>query len=216
MLEYLSVSGLQADRRRAAVRRRDAGRARRQRAARATSGETSSITAVNGIPVAGHQGPGSIADTTVRKLLMLQGLARPRRIVSLMSYPGAAGAVTSPRAADAIRVAFAAPRRQRARTPRACSTRRWRRSEWIKLIARLGEIPDPTVASGPSSAAIPDAAGDRRERGRRKPVATTSPPSPPAPPPPPPPSPPAPAPRARARARAPAASSPSARSRSSC
>ena len=51
------------------------------------------ITAVNGIPVAGHQGPGSIADTTVRKLLMLQGLARPQRIVSLMSYPGAAARV---------------------------------------------------------------------------------------------------------------------------
>ena len=28
-------------------------------------------------------------------------------------------------------------------------------TQWIKLIARLGEIPDPTVSSGPSAAAIP-------------------------------------------------------------
>ena len=34
----------------------------------------------------------------VRKLLMLQGLSRPRRIESQMSYPHAAGAVRSARA----------------------------------------------------------------------------------------------------------------------
>ncbi len=60
------------------------------------SDEGVELTAVNGIPIAGHQGQGSIADTTVRKLLMLQGLTRPRQIVSLMSYPGAVGALTSP------------------------------------------------------------------------------------------------------------------------
>jgi hypothetical protein len=56
------------------------------------------ITAVNGIPIAGHEGPGSIADITVRKLLTLQGLAKPQRIISQMSYPGAANAITKPRA----------------------------------------------------------------------------------------------------------------------
>ena len=68
------------------------------------------ITAINGMPVAGHQSPGSAADTTVRRLLMLQGLSRPKRVVSLMSYPGSAGALTSSRAGDAIHVAFMAPK----------------------------------------------------------------------------------------------------------
>ncbi len=73
-----------------------------------SSDESIDITAINGVPVAGHQGQGSVADTAVRKLLMLQGLSRPKRIISLMSYPGAVGALTSPKASDAIHVAFAA------------------------------------------------------------------------------------------------------------
>jgi len=28
--------------------------------------------------------------------------------------------------------------------------------QWVQLIARLGEIPDPKVSSGPSAASIPD------------------------------------------------------------
>ena len=39
--------------------------------------------------------------------------------------------------------------------------------QWIKLIARLGEIPNPTVANGPSSAAIPDTSSHERRTGKR-------------------------------------------------
>ena len=63
------------------------------------------ITAVNGVPIAGHEGPGSIADITVRKLLTMQGVAKPERIVSQMSYPGSANAFTEPHATD-IGVSF--------------------------------------------------------------------------------------------------------------
>ncbi len=67
------------------------------------------------------------------------------------------------------------------RAPRAAFGSVLSAKEWIELIARLGEIPDPTVAGGPSSAAMPDPAGtSRRERRGRKvePVATVSPPQP--------------------------------------
>jgi hypothetical protein len=37
--------------------------------------------------------------------------------------------------------------------------------EWLQLIARLGEIPDPTVQRGPSSAAIPDTGQSAKEAG---------------------------------------------------
>jgi hypothetical protein len=123
------------------------------------STESVSITAVNGVPVAGHQGQGTLADETVRKLLMLQGLARPRRIVSLMSYPAATVAFASPRAADAIRVSFAAPTGKTARAASLLAAG-LTPSEWIELVDRLGEIPDPTVPSRHSSAAIPDTAGE--------------------------------------------------------
>jgi hypothetical protein len=113
------------------------------------------ITAINGAPVAGHQGPGSIADITVRKLLMLEGASRPQRILSLMSYPGVAEALATQSARGHIRVAFTPP--SRGGRAAGLSSSVLTPAGWIKLIARLGEIPDPKVASGPSPAAIPTA-----------------------------------------------------------
>jgi murein DD-endopeptidase MepM/ murein hydrolase activator NlpD len=123
------------------------------------SAESVNITAVNGVPVAGHQGQGTLADETVRRLLMLQGLARPRQIVSLMSYPEATVTLTSPSAADAIRVSFAAPAGKAGHAAGALESG-LTPNEWIELVDRLGEIPDPTVPSGHSNAAIPDTAGE--------------------------------------------------------
>jgi hypothetical protein len=158
-LEYLSVSGLRPT---VSGLKCDVP-AQAAAAANAPAGadsESVQITAVNGIPIAGHQGPGSIADTTVRKLLMLQGVNRPQRIASLMSYPGVAIASTSPSAADAITVGFRSPA---AAHGAALADTVLKPSQWIQLISRLGEIPDPTVAGGPSPAAIPDAPGAGRE-----------------------------------------------------
>jgi hypothetical protein len=149
MLEFLSVSGLKPA---VAGLKCESSPPAGSSNSPASSTETAlDIVAVNGIPIAGHQGAGSIADTTVRKLLMLEGASRPRQIVSLMSYPGAAGALSSPRARTAIHVGFTPP--VTARGAQAYGSP-LTPSEWIRLIARLGEIPDPTVASAPSSAAI--------------------------------------------------------------
>jgi hypothetical protein len=123
-------------------------------ASAATTSQTIEITAVDGVSVAGHQQPGGRVDTMVRRLLMLQGLARPRRIVSQLSYPGAAGTVTSARAANAIRVVFAAPRSTFARVAGLYASA-LAPEQWTRLIARLGQIPDPSVARKPSPAAIP-------------------------------------------------------------
>jgi murein DD-endopeptidase MepM/ murein hydrolase activator NlpD len=157
MLEYLSVSGL---------RPTVAGlpcapatsAALAANAPASASGQTVEITAVNGIQIAGHQGPGSVADETVRKLLMLEGLSRPQRIASVMNYPGAAAAVESASAADAIRVTYGALGAGGAHAA-ALAASGLSPSQWIELIDRLGEIPDPTVGGGHSNAAIPDAAG---------------------------------------------------------
>ncbi len=163
MLEYLSVSGLKptvsglpcAASTPAALA---------ANAPASASSETVEITAVNGIEIAGHQGPGTITDTTVRKLLMLQGVSKPQRIVSLMSYPGASGASANPRAGNAIRVSYAAPASKAGRAASLFDSG-LSPSEWIELIDRLGEIPDPTVGSGHSSAAIPDSAGTTSAEG---------------------------------------------------
>ena len=162
-LEYLSVSGLRPTVGGLACAPSTPA-ALAANAGAGAGGESITITAVNGVPVAGHQGPGTAADTLVRRLLMLQGLSRPRKIVSAMSYPGAAAAITSDKAAEAIRVAFAAPRSALARVAGLYSSA-LSPTEWSKLVARLGEIPDPTVSSKPSSAAIPAGPASGKETG---------------------------------------------------
>ena len=42
------------------------------------------IAAVNGIPITGHQGPGTITEAVIKDLLLLQGTMRPAQIISLM------------------------------------------------------------------------------------------------------------------------------------
>jgi murein DD-endopeptidase MepM/ murein hydrolase activator NlpD len=116
------------------------------------------IVAVNGVALAGHQGPGSIGDITVRKLLTLQGASRPQRIASPMSYPGTVGVLVKRSARDDIQLAFNPLGGGSAHAAGAFASA-LAPDEWIKLIARLGEIPDPTVAGGPSAAAIPDRPG---------------------------------------------------------
>ncbi len=158
MLEYLSVSGLKPAV--AGLKCSPAsGAAIASYAPASEAGDAVDITAINGVPVAGHQGQGSLADATVRKLLMLQGLNRPQRVISLMSYLGSLGALANPSGRDAIRVAYASPSAAAGHASSVLYSGLVP-SEWIKLIARLGEIPDPVVAHGPSAAAIADTAGE--------------------------------------------------------
>jgi murein DD-endopeptidase MepM/ murein hydrolase activator NlpD len=151
-LEFLSVSGLKPT---------VAGLSCADAAGVAPTGageNTVKITAVNGISIAGHQGQGSIADTTIRRLLTLQGVNRPLRIVSQTNVPGTTNTLVKPSARDYVYVVFSPPGGSGAHAASAFGPV-LSAKEWIKLIARLGEIPDPTVAGGPSAAAVPDRPG---------------------------------------------------------
>jgi membrane-bound lytic murein transglycosylase B len=147
----------------------------RKRSARdIDTGGALDISAVNGIPIARHEGSGTITDTTIRTLLTLQGEFAPTRIVSLMRYPGAANtlatrehsneihigfqpaAATSPVIpAAAAKVAHSAASGETAPSPFVTSDA-LSLTQWNELLARIGSLPAPTVASKPSSAAIVD------------------------------------------------------------
>ena len=137
MLEYLSVSGLRPT---AGGLRCPSSTPTLLNAPAAAGSLGVTITAVNGVSVAGRQAAGSAADTAVRKILMLQGLARPQRVVSQLSYPGASIAVANA-TARAIGVSFAPARARAASAVTSTLTA----GGWVRLIARLGEIPDPVV-----------------------------------------------------------------------
>lgn len=65
------------------------------------------IVAINGEQILGGQGPGSVTDETIRKLLRLQGGMRPHQIISLMTFQGAPNTLALGDHADHIHVGFA-------------------------------------------------------------------------------------------------------------
>ncbi len=134
------------------------------------------ISEINGVPVAGHQGSGSITDATIRTLLTLRGEFIPHRIVSLMQYPDAPATLARPDHADHIEVDFSpgpklapnqasiAPTATVAHSAGAGKaapsplivTGEISATEWDQLIARIAALPAPKVSTQPSSSAIPD------------------------------------------------------------
>jgi hypothetical protein len=52
-------------------------------------GRAVDISALDGIPVAGHQQPGGIVEKTVRSILLLPGEVEPRQVISLLGLGGA-------------------------------------------------------------------------------------------------------------------------------
>jgi len=118
-----------------------------------SSGNAIDIAKVNGIPILGHQGEGSITDITIRRLLTLQGTAKPNQIISLMKYKNADNTLAMGDHDDHIHVGFRpqfVPGSKDARELEAVL----KPSQWIKLIDRLGRIDNPTVRVAPSKYAI--------------------------------------------------------------
>jgi hypothetical protein len=131
------------------------------------------ITAINGVPIAGHQGQGTVADAAIRTLLTLSGRFAPHRIVSLEQYPEARTTQALPSAWDHIYIDFLPrhPARAHAASAHAGAasplTGNLNGAQWSQLIGRIAALPKPTVATGPSSTAIrdPQAAPTNRELG---------------------------------------------------
>ncbi|HEV2999435.1 MAG TPA: peptidoglycan DD-metalloendopeptidase family protein, partial [Solirubrobacteraceae bacterium] len=115
-----------------------------------SSGNAVDIAKINGIPILGHQGPGSITDMAVRRLLTLQGTMKPAQIITLMKYDGVDNTFAMGDHHDHIHVGFqplwGAGGKQFDSVLKP--------SQWIKLIDRLGEIDNPTVRTQPSKYAI--------------------------------------------------------------
>jgi hypothetical protein len=169
-LEFLSVSGLHPTV--SSLRCSRVAAADATNAAETAAGDAVAITAINGMLLAGGSDPtrpGSIADITVRKLLTLQGTMKPSEIVSPTSYPGTDNTVAAPGHGEDIRVEFTPLQGTGRATGEARSASAFGAAitpgQWVQMIARLGEIPDPRVGSGPSSAAIPDQPGAASSTG---------------------------------------------------
>jgi membrane-bound lytic murein transglycosylase B len=137
-------------------------------------GDAVEISAINGVAIAGHQGPGTITDLAIRTLLTLPAEFVPHEIVSLMRYPGSASTHAVSSAWNHIALSF-----QPAKAPAALKASALGKSahsanagaaapspvvtttalsveQWNQLMVRVGGLPVPKVLTKPSSSAIPD------------------------------------------------------------
>ncbi len=118
-----------------------------------SSGNATDIAAVNGIPIIGHQGSGSITDITIRRLLTLQGTMKPAQIISLMTFDGADNTLSLPDHDDHIHVGFNPEFDPNSKQGRKVA-RVLKPKQWIKLIDRISKIDNPEVLTSPSKYAI--------------------------------------------------------------
>jgi hypothetical protein len=119
-----------------------------------STGDAVDIAAVNGIPILGHQGPGSITDLVIRRLLTLQGTMKPHQIISLMTYPGTDNTLSMPDHANHIHVGFHPMFGDNSKLARQVSSI-LRPAQWTRLVNRLGQLSEPTVRATPSRYATP-------------------------------------------------------------
>jgi Transglycosylase SLT domain/Peptidase family M23 len=117
------------------------------------TGASVDISKINNIPMLGHEGPGSITDITIRRLLTLQGTFRPDQIVSALSYKGQTNTLALPDHANRIQVTYT-PLFGNNKQLSGQATDILQPNEWQALISHLSTLPEPIVPIAPSQYAI--------------------------------------------------------------
>jgi hypothetical protein len=116
-------------------------------------GDAVDIAEIDGIPVTGHQGPGTMTDELIRNVLQLQGTMHPHQVISLEDLPGETS-FALPDHADHVHIGyhpigdgnpFASP-----------FSPLLKPDQWQRLIDRLSQIENPEVPIRPSPFSLPD------------------------------------------------------------
>jgi hypothetical protein len=118
-----------------------------------SSGNAVDIAKINGIPILGNQGKGSITELVVQRLLTLQGTMTPDQIITLMTFDGADNALAMSDHADHIHIGWKPLYGTNSKAAKQVNAV-LKPKQWIKLIGRLEEIDNPTVRLQPSKHAL--------------------------------------------------------------
>jgi Transglycosylase SLT domain len=119
-----------------------------------STGTAMDIGAINGVVIRPDtQGPGSITDLTIQRLLNLQGTMKPHQIISLMTFSGADNTIAMGNHDDHIHVGWR-PLYGENRAAAKQIDAVLKPEQWIKLIDRLSDIDNPTVRAEPSKFAV--------------------------------------------------------------
>jgi len=116
-----------------------------------SSGNAVDISSINDTPILGHQGKGEITETTVRKLMTLQGAMQPAQIISLLEIGG--NTIAMGDHADHIHVGWRplfGPNQRLGRQARRLLSS----NQWDRFVDRLTDIENPIVRTTPSKYSI--------------------------------------------------------------
>jgi Transglycosylase SLT domain/Peptidase family M23 len=132
-----------------------------------STGDAVDIAMINGVPVTGHQGPGTLADELIRTVLQLQGTMHPHQVISLEDLPGEASFALADHY-DHVHVGY-----QPLSTPFDQQFNALLKpDQWQRLTDRLGEIDNPQVQATPSPYSLPDDTGKGENGGTGRPGGT--------------------------------------------
>jgi hypothetical protein len=116
-----------------------------------STGDAVDIAVINGTPVTGHQGPGTMTDELIKDVLQLQGTMHPHQVISLEDLPGETS-FALPDHYDHVHIGY----HPIEGGPEAQFTALLKPDQWQRLINRLGQIENPDVPVSPSKYAVPD------------------------------------------------------------
>ncbi|HET6571020.1 MAG TPA: lytic murein transglycosylase [Solirubrobacterales bacterium] len=116
-----------------------------------STGDAVDIPTINGVPVTGHQGPGTLTDELIRTVLQLQGTMHPHQVISLEDLPGEAS-FALPDHYDHVHIGYRPLGGAFGEEFNALLGPK----QWLRLTKRLEGIENPKVRTAPSRFALPD------------------------------------------------------------
>jgi hypothetical protein len=130
-----------------------------------TTGTAVDIAQINGVPVLGNQGPGTLAESLVKDVLQLQGTMAPHQVISLMSFGGPSFAMADHD--DHVHVGYRPVSGTTPADDQQQFSQILKPEQWRRLIARIGDIDNPTVSTTPSDASLPAPKGKKSKSSGR-------------------------------------------------
>jgi hypothetical protein len=125
-------------------------------------GNAADIAAIDGTPVLGHQGPGSITESLLRMVMRLQGTLVPDELISLQELGGPSFAMADH--ADHVHIGYS-PLGGSGGEARFIEL--LKPDQWKRLVDRLGEIDNPDVQVAPSEYSLPAQQGNGEAGGKQ-------------------------------------------------
>ncbi len=116
-----------------------------------STGDAVDIPTINGVPVTGHQGPGTLTDELIRTVLQLQGTMHPHQVISLEDLPGETS-FALPDHYNHVHIGYRPLGGAFGEEFNALLGPK----QWLRLTKRLEGIQNPKVRTAPSRFALPD------------------------------------------------------------